>query len=425
MCRFREKARRLNALLKERARSSKPNRMKRFTKPKFLEQIGRGQLGRLLAKFLPDFAANNITLPQPDLEDGDYYAAVSKLAVGEPGLPDNLFEALHSVDALANTVGKGRLLRAVELAGVPIDPNQQVTDADFAVQVLLTEPTVFKHTHDEYRIAGLSSFEYHGCPDAIDRRATFEKPDAAGLARIKRDIDDWLAEQREGAEHATEIEMHEMDEEFWFLIRRGDSLARLPAVEGGRFIVRHLRPARDLVVVYTPQRDELRIYGKSTGEKKKLRQIFGERLMGSPDYFSVRNTFTLAPLREDGPDALRVEPGMGIERIVLTELEVRTDDEHDAVLVTRANDLFAYADANRLPAIPVRGRLVCAGFEVLFTGQDKTRMVYLSAGNKLRLTRHCDGLAVHRWLTANGFRNPEEPAVNRLTTRHEIRLERN
>ncbi len=47
--------------------------------------------------------------------------------------------------------------------------------------------------------------------------------------------------------------------------------------------------------------------------------------MGSPDYFSVRNTFTLAPLREDGPDALRVQTGMGIERIVLTELEVRTD----------------------------------------------------------------------------------------------------
>jgi len=399
--------------------------MKRFTKPKFLEQIGRGQLGRLLAKFLPDFAANNVTLPPATLEDGEYYAAVSKMAVAEPGLPENLFEALHSVEALANTVGKGRLLRAVELAGLPIDPNQQVTDADFAVQVLLTEPAVFKQTHDEFRIAGLSSFEYHGCPDAIDRRATFQKPDEAALARIKRDIDDWLAEQREGAEHATEIEMHEMEGEFWFLIRRGESLARLPAVEGGRFVIRHLRPARDLVVVYTPERDELRIYGKSTGEKKKLRQVFGQRLFGNPEYFSVRNTFTLAPLREDGPDALLVGPGMGIERIVLTELEVRTDDEHDAVLVTRANDLFAYAEAIRQPAIPGRGRLVSAGFEVLFTGQDKTRMVYLRAGNKLRLTRHCDGLAVHRWLTANGFRSPEEPGVNRVAGLNENRLANN
>ncbi len=88
------------------------------------------------------------------------------------------------------------------------------------------------------------------------------------MARIKRDIDDWLAEQREGAEHATKIEMHEMNEEFWFLIRRGDSLARLPAVEGGRFIVRHLRLARDLVVVYTSERDELRIYENPPAKRK-------------------------------------------------------------------------------------------------------------------------------------------------------------
>ena len=37
--------------------------------------------------------------------------------------------------------------------------------------------------------------------------------------------------------------------------------------------------------------------------------------------FSVRNTFTLEPLRADGPGALIVAPGQGIDRIVLTELE--------------------------------------------------------------------------------------------------------
>ena len=51
--------------------------MKRFTKPKFLEQIGRGQLGRLLDKFLPEFTANNIALPPATLEDREYYAALA------------------------------------------------------------------------------------------------------------------------------------------------------------------------------------------------------------------------------------------------------------------------------------------------------------------------------------------------------------
>ncbi len=53
-----------------------------------------------------------------------------------------------------------------------------------------------------------------------------------------------------------------MDGEHWFLIRRGDAYARIPTVEGPRFMVRHLRPARDLVVVYSPERDELRVLAK-------------------------------------------------------------------------------------------------------------------------------------------------------------------
>lgn len=117
-------------------------------------------------------------------------------------------------------------------------------------------------------------------------------------------------------------------------------------------------------------------------------------------------------------------PGIGIDRIVLRQWEERLDDENDTVIITKANDLFADAPGIGLE-VPTRGRLVSAGFEVFFTGHEKSRMVYLEAGNKLRLTRYCDGLAVHRWLTAKGFRSPEEPLVNRLTTRHEIVLERN
>ena len=88
-----------------------------------------------------------------------------------------------------------------------------------------------------------------------------------------------------------------------------------------------------------------------------------------------------------------------------------------------------FADANLICAANlkshIRERLVNAGFEIFSTGHKESRMVYLQAGNKLRLTRYCDGLAMHCWMTANGFLRPEEPLVNRLTTRHEIGLERN
>lgn len=387
--------------------------LKRFTKPKFLEQIGRPLLGRLLEQYGPEFARDSVVLPATMLPDKEYYAALAKLMLARKGLPEIFIEALYSVEAMANEEAKARLLRAAEQSGLEIERVEQSTCADFAVQVMLAAPALFAQKHNETRIVGLSSFEYYGCTDPVDRRTTFRALEAEQLAFIKGDIDTWLTSEREGTERATEIDMHEVDEEFWFLIRRGDAFARMPVVEDGIFTVRHLRPARDLVVVYSPERDELRIHGKTSGEKRMIRQTFGQRFFGNPEYFSVRQTFTLEPLRVDGPDALAVRAGGGIDRVVLKELEVRTDDEHDAVLIWKANDLFAYAQSCGQQAIPTRGRLVKAGFEVYFTGSTKPRMVYLRAGNNLRLTRHCDGPAVHRWISENGYRAPEKPGVNR------------
>jgi len=389
--------------------------MKPYEKPKFFEQIGRTMLARLLERYQPEFAADNVVVPKTTLEDPEYYAALSRLSARKPGFPENFVEALYSIEALSNAEGKSRLLRAVELAGLQIERIQTATFADIAVQVLLADPALFAQKHDETRIAAMSTFEYHGCIEAVDRRLTFAAPTAAEVGRIKSDFDTWLGEERDGDERVTEIEAHEIDGEHCFLIRRGDSFLRVPTVEGNGFTVRHLRPARDVVVVYNPERDELRIHAKTVREKKKLRQLFGERLFGNPDHFALRKEFTLQPLRDEGPDVLSVTPGQGIDRIVLVELDVWSDDDFDACVKTTALDLFAYAEANQRDAIPRRGRLMMAGFEVYFTGNPKPRMVYVRDGNKLRLTRHCDAAAVHRWLAAHGFRSPEEPSVNRVT----------
>ena len=388
--------------------------MKTYTKPKFFEQIGRTMLARLLERYQPEFTAVSVALPDANLEDREYYAALSKQSAVKPGLPENFVEALFSVEALSNPEGKSRLLRAVEQAGVQIERIQTATFADLAVQVLLADASLFAQKHDETRIVALSTFEYHGCAEAIDRRATFAGSTPAEVSRIKADFDTWLGDERDGEERVTEIECYEIDGEHCFLIRRGDSFLRLPTVDGNGFSVRHLRPARDVVVVYNPERDELRIHAKTAREKKKLRQLFGERLFGGSDHFAVRKEFTLKPLRDEGAEALTVMAGQGIDRIVLTELEVRSDDDFDASVRTKAIDLFAYAEANHIEIIPRRGRLVTAGFEVHFTGQAKPRMVYVRDGNKLRLTRHCDAAAVHRWLAAKGFRALEETVVNRV-----------
>ena len=402
----------LSSSIRRHAKRSTIMALKRFTKPRFLEQIGRGLLKRLLEDYRAEFDRDGVALPADTLADRQYYVALSKLALAEQGLPEGFIEALYGIEAMANEQGKARLMGAVAEAGLTLENIQEATHADFAVQVLLASAALFGQKLDEMRIGGLSSFEYYGSVDSIDRRATFAAPGAENVALIKQDIDTWLTGKREGDERVTEVEAHGVDGEHWFLIRRGEAFARIPTVEGTRFTVRHLRPARDLVVVYSPERDELRVHAKGVGERKMLRRVFGQRLMGDPDYFCLRKAFTLWPLRVDGADALVVIPGGGIEKIILTGLRLRSNDEHEATVTWAAKDLFAYSAATGQAVIPAGGELVSAGFQVYFTGHPKPRMIYLRAGNRLRLTRQCDAAAVHRWLAVNGFRSPEVEVAN-------------
>jgi hypothetical protein len=387
--------------------------LKKFTNPKFLEQINRSHLVALVARYEPDFVTQKVKVPDAALDDEAYYAALAALAKGQAGLPGDFVETLYRLEAMANPYGKERLMAAVHMSGVVIEGIQNVTYADYAVQVFLADPLLFVQKHDESKIAALTSYEYFGCAEATDRTPTF-KPSEEELSHLKGDIDAWLSEQREGDECVTQIDPFEVDGDYLFLIRRGDSYARVPTVEGGKVLVRHFRPARDLVVGYSPQRDEVRIHAKTGGERKMIRHTFGKRFFGNPDHFSVKEAFTLAPLRDEGRDALIVEPGGTIARVVLTEVEVRTNDEHNAVFIQRAVDLFALEAAGKGEAVPTYGELVVASFDVFFDGQEKPGKVTVRAGNRLKVSRNCDGGAVHKWLIAGGFRSPQEAPINRV-----------
>ena len=114
--------------------------------------------------------------------------------------------------------------------------------------------------------------------------------------------------------------------------------------------------------------------------------------------FSTRRQFTLEPLRTEGAEALIAPPGCGIDRIVLRALEGYAKDEDGKQWSWKAEEQLDVS------AVPAGGRLLRAGFDLYFTGQRRPRGVQLRAGNQLRMSRHCDATAVHRWLTERGFR---------------------
>jgi hypothetical protein len=187
-------------------------------------------------------------------------------------------------------------------------------------------------------------------------------------------------------------------------VRHGDALARMAKLDKGKLKMLHFRPAKDDVVVYSPQRDEIRIHAGTKGEKELYRTAFGWRLQGSPDYFSERKAYTLDPLRTDGPDALSVDGVPEIEKIVLTEFELQWRGGLNDSLVKKSNDIFASAKARGKKAIPDSGNLVRAGFDFYFEGVKKPRKVQIRPWNTLKLGRHCDARPVHEWLSKRGFR---------------------
>lgn len=380
-------------------------KFKRFTKPKFLKQVGRDLLGKLFGRFSEDLAKIGVTLPTAELEDDAYFRALSGVALAPDGLPDNLIETLFAIEEMANEEGQERLEAAATQAGLDLKFDEKSSHGDIAVQVFLAKPELLAEKHNEQRLIRLATFEYFGSKKPVDRSDSFSTPGQPVLDLLVADLDTWFKEHNRGEQTAS-VEVFAMDGEFWFLVRHGDTFARTAKVEKKKTEMLHFRPAKDDVVVYSPERDELRIHAGTKGEKELYRKAFGTRLMGDDNYFSERKAYTLEPLRTKGADALDTEGIEGLSRIVLKEYEVAFDTGHEEVLIRKADDIFSAADDSpfRREAIPAGGRLVRAAFDFYFGTSKKPRTVQVRTPNTLKIGRHCDAHLVYRWLSAREFR---------------------
>ena len=210
-------------------------------------------------------------------------------------------------------------------------------------------------------------------------------PGTPVLDLVTADLDSWFRDNNRGEENAF-IEPYAIDGEFWFLVRHGDTFARLEKLERGRRLrMLHFRPAKNDVVVYTPERDEIRIHAGTKGERELYRRAFGKRLLDDDRYFSERKAFTLEPLRAEGAKVLERDGDGEVARIVLREIEVAFGGGFNDVVIRKSDDVFAAALARGREAIPDGGRLIRAAFDFWFTGAKKPRKVQVRPPNVLKL----------------------------------------
>jgi hypothetical protein len=382
-------------------------KFKRFTKRPFLLSIGREHLGKLFSRFTEDLATREVELPDPAQPDDAYFTALARMLLAPEGLPAELVETLFVIEEMATAEGQERLEAAATAAGLDLGLEEDASRGEIAVQAWLRSPKLLVTQFNRVRLSRLTAFDYYGSSRQRDQSRGFERPSHPALEAICHELEGWFREHNRGR-GTTHVEMHELDGEYVFPIRHGDAYVRTVKINGGRLEPLHFRPAKDDLVIYTPQRDEIRIHAETKGEQELYRRAFGWHLRGDRNHFCQLMTYTLEPLRTEGLHALRAGRDSGIAGVGLREVEMLYDDGCRDTVVRKSEDLFLSALRRGKRVIPNTGKIVRAIFDIQFVGTPKSRRMELRPPNTLRLGRNCDTWSVQRWMSERGFRTPTQ-----------------
>ncbi len=385
-------------------------RFRRFTHPAILIAADRAVLRQFFETFAPSLAEADIQLPSQDLEHDAYCQALARLLMAPNGLPHDVNDALHLVNEMASDEGVNRLQIGMATVNLNVSITDKSSALDIAMQVWLADPTYFQQRHSEHQLLRLSSFEYFAPLERVDRSKTFLHPTQLQLTAMEQVMQPVFASKNRG-HRAVQIAVHALDDEYWFWIEHGDLLSRTKRIEEGRFETMQFRPAKDNFLVYSPTFDEIRINAPSVWQKNLYRETFGQHFFQNTGHFSETPRYTLAPLNEEGADALSVQGVDRIKKVVLQELEIRIPSKQNHIEIHRSKNLVDSLKGTRaLGKIPKSFQLRRAVFDVRFTDSPKSRRIEVRVPNILKLGRYCDTHAVYDWLTQRGFKPESQTA---------------
>ncbi|MBX2802358.1 MAG: hypothetical protein KTR31_32060 [Myxococcales bacterium] len=313
--------------------------------------------------------------------------------------------ALTDITELSNDRGFGAIVRALPSdhplwRAVPSSPPH-----DLALALWLGDRTLFRRIHATHGLGQPQPFrEFYGrqpqphaaVDDALDQGVAADL--GAGFARA-------------GHGGRCRVRSHTTSSGgYLFEIRRGSPRRRRTAVVEGASRARLLtyRPERVERVFFEPSSGLLRIASRHADTIRLVRAVLGTHLHDDPDWFSIRQVLSLAPLTNQGATALRPVPGLA--RVSLRELEIELPHQPPhATLVLRASDVLGLMD--RYGRVDIRdGRPVYARFALHPTGGGCPSTVHLRLHNRVSYDwrRHED--TTNRFLTDRGFRLPAAQA---------------
>jgi hypothetical protein len=373
-------------------------KLRHFANAETLRAVRPQFLMALLGRHADYFAERGVNFGAFNGAGPDYEAIAGVLMAPEQP-PSTLIDDLYYVDEMATPPGMDALLEAAEAAKVELDLDDEPTPADVAVQVRLRAPALLEQKHAEQVLLDRKrTFVYFQAKDGADTR--YHAPGAKRVRAFEDTMGVRLDLMKRG--RTCKLFVFPRTDGVWFLVRRGDPYKREGAIEKAKTTSVYYRPEKYDVLKYDEGLGELSV--NAEGNKKLValyRELFGELLFGDPKRFPNTAKYTLAPLQDDGADALICSDVQGIDTITLKEVQILWGGPQGEIEIRRAKDLFE-ALKGRKKELP-KGRLVKASFLVKFTDAKTPRTVTIRPQNIASYTRDSDANVVEAWLTARGF----------------------
>lgn len=373
--------------------------LRHFSSAESLQAVQAKYLMDLLDKHAAYFATRGVDFGSFNGHGPDYEAIAAVLMTPDEQTPSELIDDLYYVDEMATADAMDGLLEAAAAAGVKLDVGDEPTPADVAVQVRLRAPALLEQKHAEhFLLQRRRTFEYFQSPDGVDTK--YRAPGAKKLRACEDALGTRLEAMKRG--RTCKLFVFPRPDGVWFLVRRGDPFKREGSIEKTGMTSVYYRPEKYDVLKYDQGLGELSV--NAEGNKKLValyRELFGELLFGDPKRFPNTAKYTLAPLQDDGADALICSDVEGIDTITLKEVQILWGGPQGEIEIRRAKDLFE-ALKGRKKELP-KGRLVKASFLVKFTDAKTPRTVTIRPQNIASYTRDSDASVVEAWLTARGF----------------------
>lgn len=373
--------------------------LRRFSHTGTLRTIHRERFLAFLSHFKSYFNSRGINLPDADSTDAlDYDSLAGVLITPDEDTPQELIDALYFIHEMSTAEGMDSLLEAAQEVGLVLGKTEDAAPADIAVQVWLTDRTLFERKHAEQQLLKPRSFEYY--QTVTHPIPKFKQPTAEAISALEKDLDDWYEKKKRG--RGSKVFVYSKYDSVWFLVRHGDPLRREGSLVDGISSSVFYRPEKYDVLVYEPSIGEIRMHACGKGEKDLFRRNFGRHIFGNEDFFPGTGKYSLEPLRRDGEDSLVCADVNGMEWVRLKEVQFFWGGSESEIEIRKAKDVFA-AYAKRDRTMPSKVRIIRASFQVKFTNAKSARTMTICPSNIAQYTRDSDSTVVEDWLTKRGF----------------------